>query len=570
MLNLSKGPAVHSPRAQEDKEEYHKGMLALLKKQENLTLLEDEVIDLIVSHETIRGVVLKNSGEITAKAAIIATGTYLRGVRLRGSEREKGGPLGFSASYDLSKALKSKGVKLRRFKTGTPARVDKETIDTEGLEEQRGDDEGVVFSTLTDKPNSNKISCHLTYTNDGSHEIVRENLNKSALYGGKTEGVGPRYCLCIEDKVVRFPDRERHQVFLEPEGIKSKEVYLQGLNINLPKNLQKKFYRSIKGLEKVKFTSFGYTIEYDCIEPSELKISLESKKIKGLFFAGQIIGSSGYEEAAASGLIVGINASRKLDNKDPIILGRDEAYIGVLIDDIVTKQPEEPYRIMTSRAEYRLILRQDNADERLTKIGRKIGLVSDERWNKFQALQKEIKRIKKGGQSGKIATGWALAMTGATTKKEATVIPSESSVFASEAKQSPRDVIPKQSSVIPKQSEESYKEVQHNTPQDSSHPFGMTPLEREAKKRIAIEKHYAGYIEKAKKEIEKFRKNEDKKLPEDLDYRSLKGLKKEAAEKLNREKPANIGIASRLPGVSPADITVLLIYLLKDKKNENR
>lgn len=530
MLNHSKGAAVHSPRAQADKIKYHEYMLSLLKKDKNIVMLEDEAVDISVNEKNnIDGIVFKKSGLIKCKAAVLALGTYLNGLRLRGSEKEKGGPLGFSSSILLSKNLKKRGLPLRRFKTGTPARADKTTVNFSVLDEQKGDEPGIVFSFTSKKANKNMISCYLTYTNKTSHKIVKKNLPLSALYGGKTTGVGPRYCLCIEDKVVRFPKRDRHQVFLEPESLHSNEVYLQGLNINLPKNKQKEFYRSIKGLENVKIINYGYTIEYDSLDPESLDLSLESKNITGLFFAGQIIGSSGYEEAAASGLIAGINASRKIEKKVPFVLGRDEAYIGVLIDDLITKLPDEPYRIMTSRAEYRLLLRQDNADERLTKKGYTLGLVSKKRLEsvekKYKNVALEIKKIKAYNLS----------------KKEKELLN-----LNPETKVSVFDVLKKPNF--------SYSFI-----------FGklnLSPskLSLDEIEQVEIRAKYDGYIKMEESNIKKMKKEEGKSL-EGVDFSLIKGLKKEAIEKLTKVKPKSVAQAKRIPGVSPSDILVLLIFL---------
>lgn len=530
MLNISKGAAVHSPRAQADKLKYHEYMVGVLKKDKNITMLEDEAIDIKASEKRIlEGIVFKKSGLIKCKTAVLALGTYLNGLRLRGSEKEKGGPLGFAPSNQLSKNLKKKGLPLRRFKTGTPARADKNTVNFSVLDEQKGDEPGILFSFSSKKANKNKISCYLTYTNKASHKIVKKNLPLSALYGGKTTGVGPRYCLCIEDKVVRFPKRDRHQVFLEPESLYSSEVYLQGLNINLPKNKQKEFYRSIKGLENVKIINYGYTIEYDCLSPEALDLSLESKFLSGLFFAGQIIGSSGYEEAAASGLIAGINASRKIEKKTPFVLRRDEAYIGVLIDDLITKLPDEPYRIMTSRAEYRLLLRQDNADERLTKKGYDLGLVPKKTLTlvekKYKHISLELKKIKQHFLS----------------KKEKEIL-----MLNPETKISIFDVLKKPNFT--------YNFVFEKLKLKPSN-LSLSEIEQ-----VEIRAKYDGFIKMEEANIKKMKKEEGKSLL-NVDFSLIKGLKKEAAEKLTKVQPKSIAQAKRIPGVSPSDILVLLIFL---------
>ena len=460
---------------------------------------------------------------------------------MRGNEREKGGPLGFKGSYELAKSLSENKITLRRFKTGTPARAIKSTIKTKNLIKQKGDEKGIVFSYSSKKAKKNKIICYLTYTNKKAHEIVKENLKKSALYGGKTEGVGPRYCLCIEDKVMRFPDKEKHQVFLEQEGVESEEVYIQGLNINLPKRIQKKFYNAIEGLEKAKFSKYGYTIEYDSIDPIELNLSLESKKIEGLYFAGQVIGSSGYEEAAATGLIAGINASLNIDNKKPFIPLRTESYIGVLIDDLITKMPEEPYRIMTSRAEYRLILRQDNADERLSEKGYKLGLLSEKNYKDYI---KRIKRIKK-----------AIAFLKKTRIKETSF--KELGIKTRKKGMRISDFIKMPESDIKKINKKMFHVEQKAINKNAKNAWEA--LTRTEKERAFTEIKYEGYIKREQKQIEKVKRYENKEIPEHIKYEELKGLKKEAIEKLQKVRPKTLGQAARIPGVSPADINILML-----------
>jgi len=499
MLNRSKGPAVYSPRAQADKKRYHEEMLKTIEEQANLTLECAEVEDLIVSEDKICGVLLTDGGRVEAEAVVIATGTYLNGLVHISDRAWSSGPSGLAASEKLPKRIEKLGIKLRRFKTGTPARVKASSLDFSKMKEQPGDDVIEPFSFLNEGRciGENKISCWLTYTNPKGHKIVAENIEKTAPYGGFTTGTGPRYCLSIEDKVSRFPERSRHQLFLEPEGLSTESVYVQGMSTSLPEELQTKFYQSITGMEQVEILSYGYSIEYDCIDSLTLKPSLESKKIRGLFFAGQINGTSGYEEAAAQGLIAGINAERYIDKQKPVVLGRDEAYIGVLIDDLVTKGTNEPYRMMTSRAEFRLILRQDNADLRLTEKGYEIGLASRERYEKCvlkkQEVAKEIQRLK--------------------------------------------------------------AEKNHENTEISMKPAG-----NKVKEQAYIEVKYEGYIEKQKKQIQKFQKMETRTLPEDLDYLSMEGLRTEARQKLDEIRPDSLGQAARISGVSPADISILMVW----------
>lgn len=538
MLNTSKGPAVHSLRVQADKIKYHQEMKKTLENQENLDLFEQEVDKINIEDGKVKSVETIQGAIFPTKACVVCTGTYLNGKILMGEFQKTSGPHGLSAATHLSDSLEQLGFSLRRFKTGTPARVDKKSLDLTKTEIQKGDENVVAFSFLNeDKDFSDKKqeACYLTYTTEKTKEIIMENLDRSPMYAGLVKGIGPRYCPSIEDKMVRFPDRDIHQVFIEPESLSTDEMYIQGVSSTLPQEVQKEFYKTIEGLENCKIIRPAYGIEYDCLDSTNLKRSLESKEIENLFFAGQINGSSGYEEAAGQGLIAGINAALKLRGEDALILDRSDAYIGVLIDDLVTKGTNEPYRMMTSRCEYRLTMRQDNADFRLTEKGHEIGLVSDKRYEKMVAkrenIEKEISRLKNVMISPNEENNEILEKIGSNPIKTGY------SLF---------DLI--------KRPELTYKKLEVLDPDRPELPkFQQIQVQTEIK--------YQGYIKKQMADIGKFKKLENKKLDHDIDYSKINGLKKESAEKLNKIKPDSIGQASRISGVSPADINVLLIRL---------
>ncbi len=543
MLNTSKGPAVHSLRAQADRKKYHAEMKHTLEKQENLFLKQGEIVDIKVENGKVVGIETAVGAIYGVKAVIVATGTYLKGKIFMGEFSQESGPDGVAAANKLSDSLKRIGVNLVRFKTGTPARINKRSIDFSKMEIQKGDENIVPFSFEDEIKNLKQVDCYLTYTNEQTHQIIRDNLHRSPLYAGKIEGTGPRYCPSIEDKVVRFSDKPRHQAFVEPVGLDTDEMYIQGLSSSLPEDVQIALYHTIPGLEKAEFTRSAYAIEYDCIDPSNLKLSLEYKGIDGLFMAGQTNGTSGYEEAACQGLIAGINAAQKIKGKEPVILDRTQGYIGVLIDDIVTKGTNEPYRMMTSRAEYRLLLRQDNADLRLTEIGHDVGLISDERYQRFltkkENIEKEIQRLKN-------------TIVKPTQDVNELLINCGTSPLTTGTKMSE----------LLKRTELDYDKLASI---DSERP----ELTLQEKEEVEIQVKYEGYIKMQEEQVEKFKKMETKLLPEDIDYSSINGLCLEARQKLDKFRPRSIGQASRISGVSPADISVLLIYL-QVNKNSNK
>mgnify|MGYP006070203769 FL=1 len=545
MLNTSKGPAVHSLRAQADRKKYQAEMKHTLEKQENLEVKQAEIVDIELEDGHVSAIKTDLGAIYKVKTVIVATGTYLKGKIFIGEYSKESGPDGVAAANKLSDCLKRLGINLIRFKTGTPARINRRSIDFSKMEVQKGDKDVEAFSFEDEPKDFEQVDCYLTYTNEKTHEIIRKNLDRSPLFSGQIEGTGPRYCPSIEDKVVRFSDKPRHQAFVEPVGLDTEEMYIQGMSSSLPEDVQIALYHTIPGLEHAEFTRPAYAIEYDCIEPSNLKLSLEYKGIDGLFMAGQINGTSGYEEAACQGLIAGINASRKIDNKEPVILDRSQAYIGVLIDDIVTKGTNEPYRMMTSRAEYRLLLRQDNADLRLTPIGHEIGLISDERYKKFEDkrenIKKEIERLKKLVVKPEEKVNNLLKEAGTSILTNGTKM-----------------------SELLKRTELTYDMLEEIDPD-------RPKLTRQEKEEVEIQIKYEGYIKLQEAQVEKFKKLETKLLPEDLDYETLKGISLEARQKLNKFKPRSIGQASRISGVSPADVSVLLVYMQqRNKKGENK
>ena len=538
MLNEGKGPAVHSLRAQVDKINYHTRMKKILEENPNIYLKQAEIVEIIKKNGKICAVKTALGEIFSCKVVVISTGVYLKSRIIIGEFTQNVGPNGFASANHLTQSLMNMGITIRRFKTGTPARINGRTIDFSSLEKQAGED-NIGFSPLSKNKTKNVAFCYETFTNEKTHEIIRNNLSRAPMFSGTIVGVGPRYCPSIEDKIVRFPNRERHQIFLEPEALSTNEIYIQGVSTSLPADVQNELYASIKGLENAEIMRNAYAIEYDCIDSLELKPSLESKKIDGLFFAGQVNGTSGYEEAAAQGLIAGINAARKIDLKEPLILKRNEAYIGVLIDDLVTKGTNEPYRMMTSRAEFRLVLRQDNADQRLTPIGREIGLVSDERWKKYQEKQEKLQKMR---EKLNILIKIDEKLNNFLKNNNESI--SVNSLKAVE--------------ILKRNNIDIYKLNNEFNLFDESESALLETLNVEVK--------YEGYIKQQNDEIEKLKQQEKTALPENFDYSVIKGLRIEAVQKLNKIQPQTLGQASRISGVSPADITVLSIYLKAKKR----
>ncbi len=535
MLNTSKGPAVHSLRAQADKLKYQKRMKGVLESQDNLDVRQVEIVDLVVEDGKITGVVSKNGAIFNCKAVILATGTYLKAKIIIGEVSYNSGPNGLSPANDLSQTLLDLGIELRRFKTGTPPRVNRRSVDFSKMVEQKGDEKIVPFSFMNDNIDREQISCYLTYTNEGTHKVIADNIDRSPIYNGSIKGIGPRYCPSVEDKVMRFPDKSRHQIFVEPEGEDTLEMYVGGFSSSLPEDVQINMLRTIEGLENAEVMRSAYAIEYDSINPTQLKPTLEFKNIEGLYGAGQLNGSSGYEEAASQGIVAGINAALKIQGKEPMILTRSDAYIGVLVDDLVTKGTNEPYRMMTSRAEYRLLLRQDNADFRLTEIGHKVGLVSEERYNRFierkTNIENELERLKHLQITNKAENNEILVKLGSTELKK-----------------------PISFYELIKRPELDYFSAAELDLDRSNYPDNIG-------EQINIIAKYEGYITNQLEQVDQFKKFEKKLLPKDIDYTDVKGLRTEAIQKLSNIRPISIGQASRISGVSPADISVLLVYL---------
>jgi len=537
MLNKSKGPAVHSLRAQADKQDYSREMRRVLENTENLVIKQAEVAEIITENDCITGVKTASGAIYPCRAAILCTGTYLKARCIYGEVSNYTGPNGLPAANHLTDSLIAHGIEMYRFKTGTPARIDKRSIDFSVMEEQFGDEKVVPFSFTTDPDSLTKpqVSCWLAYTNEETHDIIKRNIDRSPLYSGVIHGTGPRYCPSIEDKVMKFADKDRHQIFIEPEGNYTNEMYIAGMSSSLPEDVQVAMYRSVKGMENAQIVRNAYAIEYDCINPMQLKASLEFKKISGLFSGGQFNGSSGYEEAAAQGLIAGINAARKLQGKEPLVLDRSEAYIGVLIDDLVTKETHEPYRMMTSRAEYRLILRQDNADLRLTKYGYEVGLISEERYQKLlkkqEQIDAEILRAKETTIGGTEQVQDLLTTLGSTPLKSGSTL-----------------------AELITRPELTYDML---APIDKKRP----ELSSDVTEQVEIELKYEGYIRRQMSQVAQFKKMEHKRIPADIDYDAIPSIRIEARQKLKQVRPENVGQASRISGVSPADISVLLVYL---------
>ena len=546
MLNSSKGPAVHSLRAQIDRKKYHAYMKQVLEKEENLDIIQAEVVEIRTDNNKVKEIRTKNGAVYGCKAVVVATGTYLKGKVVIGEVSYESGPDGVFPANELSQSLLNLGIELRRFKTGTPARINVKTMDLSKMEVQKGDEDIQAFSFMNEENKEllsrPQIDCYLTYTNEETHKEIRSNIHRSPLFNGAISGVGPRYCPSIEDKVMRFADKERHQIFIEPMGDNTGEMYIQGMSSSLPEEVQKKLYKTVPGLENCRFMRSAYAIEYDAIDSTKLSLGLKYKDIDGLYFAGQINGSSGYEEAAAQGLIAGINASRAIDNLPEFTLDRSEAYIGVLIDDLVTKGTNEPYRMMTSRSEYRLMLRQDNADLRLTEKGHAVGLVSNERYqafvNKKELIARELERVKSTLIKANDSTNALLESLGSSSIDRGTKL-----------------------AELLKRTEVTYDSTECI---DASRPV----LPRAVKEQVEIQVKYEGYIKLQQEQIDRFKKLEEKKLSTEIDYEQIKGLSLEARQKLNKQKPTSVGQASRITGVSPADISVLLIYLTQSGKKE--
>ena len=544
MLNVSRGPAVHSLRAQADKQDYSREMRRVLENTDNLTLKQAEVTEILIEQEKVTGVRTYTGAVYPCRAVILCTGTYLNAKCITGDISNYTGPNGLKAANYLTDSLKNSGIEMYRFKTGTPARIDKRSIDFSKMEEQFGDEELVPFSFTNNSEDIKKeqVSCWLTYTNETTHKIIRDNIHRSPLFCGDIKGTGPRYCPSIEDKVVKFADKDRHQVFIEPEGNYTNEMYVGGMSSSLPEDVQYQMYRSVAGLENAKIVRNAYAIEYDCINPNQLKASLEFKNVEGLFSGGQFNGSSGYEEAAAQGLVAGINAAMKLLDRSPLILDRSQAYIGVLIDDLVTKETHEPYRMMTSRAEYRLLLRQDNADLRLTKIGYEIGLIGEERYRnllqKEESIEKETKRVNQALIGASSFVQEFLIQNGSQSLKTGTTV-----------------------GELIRRPELNY---------DLLEPVDLErkPLPKDVREQVNINIKYEGYIERQLRQVDQFKKLENKIIPDNIDYEQVKSLRIEARQKLMKLRPASVGQASRISGVSPADISVLLVYLEQFRKKD--